>query len=127
MQYFILRKPSPGKRPIQTSRVVDDRLTLGRDLGLDDSLWLIEIESFWGCYPAALGSAYSEHTIRFPAYLTSTTVLVRSLAPICLSAALKSSRWRRGVTLGTIMITPGCNGSCPWRVRKSERLFVTNV
>jgi hypothetical protein len=24
-------------------------------------------------------------------------------------------------------ITPGCNGSCPWRTRKSERLFVTNV
>jgi hypothetical protein len=22
------------------------------------------------------------------------------------------------------MITPGCNGSCPWRTRKSERLFV---
>src|SRR6266851_5801314 len=25
------------------------------------------------------------------------------------------------------MITPACNGSLPWRARKSERLFVTNV
>ena len=48
---------------------------------------------FLGHYsPGSSGRAYSEHAIRFPAYLTSTTVLVKSLAPICSSAAPNSSR-----------------------------------
>src|ERR1700688_2397805 len=65
--------------------------------------WCTFSLSNWG-HSAAPGRAYSEHTIRFPAYSTSTTVLVRSRAPTCSSAALKSSRRRAGVTLGTISL-----------------------
>ena len=66
----------------------------GAGLNFQDTFWLIhkqrnsasEHDEF---YSRDSGRPYSEHPIRLSAYFTSTTVLVRSRAPICLSAALK--------------------------------------
>jgi len=97
---WLTRRPPPEAGKAESRHFGPPRLWRpGVQAGFRDRRWAglgfwhgRSLESDRSRHSLVCGRRYSVHTIRFPEYLTSTTVLVRSRVAMCWSAKPKSSR-----------------------------------